>query len=223
MKLIAIDGACYHNGKPDSVACGAFVALDNDDEVRVLRKDIKHTTLIKEGGTNQRGELLGLIAALKYIRDCPGNFLVVTDSEYIFNAMTKDWVHNWRSNHWLTTAGETVKNIDLWKQIYELKCEVERVCEDAPCFYHLKGHIISFGTVTRQRLLEADPTGFDLMLALIDKFNTDLHARQKEVEKAQACSVKNNGFELSPWQLKRFVILNMLADSFASNTIEKYK
>lgn len=223
MKLIAIDGACYHNGKPDSVACGAFVALDNDADVRVSKEDLKHTTLIENGGTNQRGELLGLIAALEYIRDYPGNFLVVTDSEYIYNAMTKDWVHNWRANHWLTAAGDPVKNIDLWKRIYELKCEVDRVCEDVPCFYHIKGHIISFGTVTRQRLLESDPTGFDLMLALMDKFDTDLPNRQKEVEKAQACSMKNNGFAFTPRQLKRFVILNMLADSFASNAIEKYK
>ena len=61
------------------------------------------------------------------------------------------------------------------------------------------------------------------MLALMDKFDIDLPNRQKEVEKAQACSMKNNGFAFTSRQLKRFVILNMLADSFASNAIEKYK
>lgn len=223
MKLIAIDGACYHNGRPDSVACGAFVAIDNNADVRVVKKDIKHATLIEDGGTNQRGELLGLIAALEYIRDCPGNFIVVTDSEYIYNAMTKDWIHNWQANYWINAAGDPVKNIDLWIRINELKCEVDRVCEDTPCFYHIKGHIISFGTATRHKLLEADPTGFDLMLALSNKFDTDLPNRQKEVKKAQACSIKNNGFAFTSGQFKRFVILNMLADSFASNAIEKYK
>lgn len=223
MKLIAIDGACYHNGRPDSVACGAFVALDNDDDRQVIREDIKHDTLLENGGTNQRGELLGLAAALKYIVDHPGNFLVVTDSEYIFNAMTKDWVHNWQSNHWLTSAGETVKNIDLWQEIYKLKCEIDRVCEDAPCFYHIKGHVISFGTVTRQRLLEADPTGFKLMLEMLSKYDRDIASRQEEVDKAQKCSVKNNGFEFDPKQLKRFVVLNMMADAFASSRIEIYK
>lgn len=223
MKLIAIDGACYHNGKPDSIACGSCVVLDNDEATKITRNDIKHATMVEEGGTNQRGELLGLVAALQYIYNNPGNFLVVTDSEYIFNAMTKDWVHNWQSNSWLTAAGEVVKNIDLWRKIYELKCDVERVCEDAPCYYHIKGHVISFGTVTRQRLIEADPTGFDLLLAVMNKYDTDLLARQKEVEKAQTCSLKNNGFELDQSQLKRFVVLNMLADSFASNVLEKYK
>ena len=223
MKVIAIDGACYHNGKPDSIACGAFVAIDNDADNKFVASDIKHGIKLEQGGTNQRGELLGLIAALEYIVDHPGNFLIITDSEYLFNAMTKDWMHNWDNNHWLTATGEVVKNIDLWKEILQLKLSIDRVCEDAPCFIHIKGHVISFGAVTRHRLLESDPSGFKLILEMLRKYDGDLYFRQKEVEKAQTCSMKNNGFEFEQQQLKRFVVLNMLADSFASEQIEIYK
>lgn len=222
MHLIAIDGACHHNGKVDSIGCGACAVIHNNEENSFMAKDLHTGYLLEENSTNQRAELHGLLLALSFIVENPANYLVVTDSEYIFNAMTRGWIHNWMCNDWLTSAREPVKNQDLWKDIYVKLCAAERLCEDTPCFYHIKGHVVSFGKVTRNCLLSYDPTGFKLIKELIKNFDNKFNATDERIEKAQVCSERNNGFKLEYNQLRRFVAMNMLADALASYKIDEY-
>lgn len=222
MHIIAIDGACYHNGQIDSIGCGACTVIHNDEEGSFTAADLHTGYLLEENSTNQRAELHGLSLALSFIVENPANYLVVTDSEYIFNAVTRGWIHNWMCNDWLTSAREPVKNQDLWKDIYAKLCTAEHVCEDTPCFYHIKGHVVSFGKVTRNSLLSDDPAGFKLIKELIKNFDNKFDLEDERIEKAQACSERNNGFRLDYNQLRRFVAMNMLADALASHKIDEY-
>ena len=222
MHLIAIDGACHNNGQADSIGCGACAVIHNDEDGSFVASDLHTGYLLEENSTNQRAELHGLSLALSFIVENPADYLVVTDSEYIFNAMTKGWIHNWMCNDWLTSTREPVKNQDLWMEIYVKLCATERLCEDAPCFYHIKGHVVSFGKVTRNSLLSDDPAGFKLIRELIKNFDNKFDPADDRIQKAQACSERNNGFKLEHSQLRRFVAMNMLADALASYRIDMY-
>ena len=76
MLVIAIDGACRRNGKPDCVSAGGVLVVQDNETYRTL-------CVSEKGSTNQRGEMLALLEALRYIYDTPGNdALIITDSEY---------------------------------------------------------------------------------------------------------------------------------------------
>ena len=61
-----------------------------------------------------------LTAALKCLEHTQGQELTLyTDSCYVKNGITK-WILNWKKNGWKTTAGQPVKNRELWIQIDDL-------------------------------------------------------------------------------------------------------
>ena len=86
MLRIAIDGACRRNGKPDCISAGG-VYVQRLDEGSIVCHSI--AAISESESTNQRGELLALDRALTYIYNFGEEAIVITDSEYIFNAMTK--------------------------------------------------------------------------------------------------------------------------------------
>ena len=139
LKTIAIDGACRRNGRPDCVSAGACFILDEDEHTQ------KGATLsqFEEHSTSQRGELLGLQVALDHVRIAPldTDTLIITDSEYLFNTMTKEWVSRWEHSGWKTAQGEDVKNKDLWQEIWRIYTEILTPVT----FYHIKGHLLSIG------------------------------------------------------------------------------
>lgn len=89
MLVIAIDGACRRNGKPDCIASGGvFIeqyTIEGNERNLVGTKILSNYEI---QSTNQRGELLALITALDYVWSAKQSTQIVTDSEYIFNAMT---------------------------------------------------------------------------------------------------------------------------------------
>ncbi len=62
--------------------------------------------------TNNRMELTAVIEA---VRALEGPLLVVTDSRYVVDAMTKGWALRWRREDW-----EGRKNADLWAELLDL-------------------------------------------------------------------------------------------------------
>jgi len=68
--------------------------------------------------TNNRMELMGVIAGIKALKK-PCRVTVVSDSQYVVDAIEKGWLKNWQKRNWRTTDKKPVKNIDLWKQISE--------------------------------------------------------------------------------------------------------
>lgn len=216
-KIIAIDGACHNNGKVNSDGCGACIVADVSDSGNYCCNAVT-AYMYERPCTNQRAELHGLLLALGYINDKPGEYLVVTDSEYIYNAMTKGWLTSWKYNAWIGSRGdEPIKNVDLWQKISYFYDRIEHL-QEPPCFYHIKGHVLSIGKVTRNRILEKDSSL--LLDALFDKYSDDYGKIYPRIKAAQECSMRINGFEFTFEQLCMFAVLNTMADCIASYSLD---
>ncbi len=63
--------------------------------------------------TNNRMELMAAIVALKKISNGDSAELF-TDSSYLRNAFTQNWLANWKRRGWILSNGKSVKNQDLW-------------------------------------------------------------------------------------------------------------
>jgi len=60
--------------------------------------------------TNNRMELMAVIAALKDLKRDNLNITIYSDSSYVVNAIEKGWLNNW-----VKTNFKDKKNVDLWK------------------------------------------------------------------------------------------------------------
>ena len=69
-----------------------------------------------EKTTNNRMEMMGVIAALEALRR-PCQIDLYTDSQYVVNAFEKGWIRNWQKNGWKTASRQPVKNQDLWERL----------------------------------------------------------------------------------------------------------
>jgi ribonuclease HI len=61
--------------------------------------------------TNNRMELLAVIVALESIKMPEIQIHIYTDSQYVCNAIEKNWIYNWQKTGW-----KNKKNVDLWKR-----------------------------------------------------------------------------------------------------------
>ena len=108
--IIYTDGACRGNPGP-----GGWGVL------------LKYGTISKElyGGdastTNNKMELTAAIKALKEIKE-PSEITLYTDSKYVLQGI-EEWIHNWKKRGWRGANKKPVKNIDLWKELDELRDE----------------------------------------------------------------------------------------------------
>ena len=66
--------------------------------------------------TNNRMELMAVIVALQNLKKKNLSLTIYTDSQYIVNAVSKNWLEKWVKTNF---AGGK-KNKDLWLQFYEL-------------------------------------------------------------------------------------------------------
>ncbi len=74
----------------------------------------KHQKELSQGyrkTTNNRMELLSVIAALEQIKNLPSDVTVYSDSKYVVDSVEKGWLFNWEKKAFLKK-----KNIDLWKR-----------------------------------------------------------------------------------------------------------
>ena len=69
--------------------------------------------------TNNRMEMTAVIEGLRQLKE-PCDLTLVTDSEYVKNAFTKNWLVNWQKRGWKTADKKPVKNQDLWQVMLEL-------------------------------------------------------------------------------------------------------
>ena len=151
IKTIAIDGACRRNGKPDCISSGACFILIEDEDTEQGFVVSSHET----NSTSQRGELQGLLLAMENVVNSPMDTVIITDSEYLFNTVTKEWVERWKATGWLTAEGNPVKNKDLWEQIWD----AYNMVRDYVTMFHIKGHLLSVGMKKYHDLMYADVTG----------------------------------------------------------------
>jgi ribonuclease HI len=103
--VIYTDGACSGNPGP-----GGFAAIINFQDIK---KEISGFELET---TNNRMEIKGALEAIKTLKyKC--NIEIYTDSKYLQQAMTS-WIYSWIENNWIKSDKKPVKNVDLWKELY---------------------------------------------------------------------------------------------------------
>lgn len=107
--VIYSDGAC--SGNPGPGGWGAV--LLHGDRQKELSGGESHTT-------NQRMELMAVIAALKALKVTGWEVEVYSDSAYLVNAFAKNWLDTWQANGWRNSKKEAVANQDLWKELLVL-------------------------------------------------------------------------------------------------------
>ena len=106
MILIFTDGACSGNPGPGGWGC---IIAASDGGVRELGGCAAATT-------NNRMEMTGVLEGLLSARALPGPVVVHTDSTYVLGGITS-WIKGWKRRGWTTSAGEPVKNEDLWRAL----------------------------------------------------------------------------------------------------------
>ncbi len=103
--VIYTDGACRGNPGPG----GFGVVLLSGRHRLELSQGFRHTT-------NNRMELIAAIAGLEALKS-PCQVVLNSDSRYLIDAMTKNWLRGWKARGWQTAAKRPVKNPDLWQRL----------------------------------------------------------------------------------------------------------
>ena len=66
--------------------------------------------------TNNRMEIFAAIKGLELLKE-PCDVTLYSDSTYLVNAITQNWVVKWKSKGWWRNNKERAINIDLWEQL----------------------------------------------------------------------------------------------------------
>lgn len=104
--IIYTDGAC--SGNPGPGGWGTILMYkENRKEISGGKKDT----------TNNVMELTAVIEGLKLLK-YPCEVELYSDSAYVVNAFEQGWIYNWVKNNWKTAGKESVKNQELWKELY---------------------------------------------------------------------------------------------------------
>lgn len=120
--MIYTDGAC--SGNP-GVGGWSAILISGDK-----KKEISGGESLT---TNNRMELIGVISGLKALKK-PCEVKLYTDSQYVCDAINKDWISSWKNTGWINASKNEVKNVDLWKELLAL-LSVHKVE-----FIKVKGH-----------------------------------------------------------------------------------
>ena len=119
---IYTDGACSGNPGP-----GGWAAILMAGGVK------KELSGGERDTTNNRMELMAVIEGLAALKR-PCKVDVYSDSAYVVNAFSQNWIGKWASNGWKNSAKADVANSDLWKELLELT-KIHNVT-----FIKVKGH-----------------------------------------------------------------------------------
>ncbi|MGG9971928.1 ribonuclease HI [Ferruginibacter sp. SUN002] len=103
--IVYTDGAA--RGNPGPGGYGAILMWG--DKRKELSNGYKHTT-------NNRMELMAVIAALRALKKDNLHITVYSDSAYVVNAVEKGWLKNWLRTNF--KGGK--KNPDLWRLYHSL-------------------------------------------------------------------------------------------------------
>ena len=116
------DGACSNNPGP-----GGWAAILNYKGVeKVFSGGLPSTT-------NNVMELTAVIEGLKALKESC-KVILYSDSSYVVNAITENWLTAWEKNGFKTANKKPVKNRELWEELSLLLKKHEVT------FIHVKGH-----------------------------------------------------------------------------------
>jgi ribonuclease HI len=116
------DGAC--SGNPGPGGWGAVLLYGKH------RKELSGGYRLT---TNNRMEILAVIRAIEALKE-PCRVTVISDSQYVVNAMTQGWARGWRAKGWRRSNKERAENPDLWERLLSL-CDSHDVT-----FEWVRGH-----------------------------------------------------------------------------------
>jgi|SRR4051812_14231169 ribonuclease HI len=141
--VIYTDGAS--RGNPGPGGYGAILMSGN------LRKELSQGY---RRTTNNRMELMGVIAALEALKKPKLNITVYTDSQYIVKAIQEGWLNKWMA----TNFAKGKKNKDLWVRFYNLYKQHDIK------FVWVKGHAENPLNNRCDELATAAADGYDLLV-----------------------------------------------------------
>ncbi len=107
MKVIAYtDGAA--RGNPGPGGYGVYMFVPGTERSKRLSQGFRFTT-------NNRMELMAVIAALEQVEHPPQAVELYTDSKYVSDAINQSWLWRWAAGNF-----KGKKNADLWKRFIPL-------------------------------------------------------------------------------------------------------
>ncbi|MCC6319841.1 MAG: ribonuclease HI [Phycisphaerales bacterium] len=121
--MLFTDGACSGNPGPGGWAF-------------ILRHPASGKERESSGGepdtTNNRMELMAVIKGLEALTR-KSRVELWSDSQYVLKGL-KEWMVGWKAKGWRTAGKAAVKNVDLWKDLDELKSKHQIT------FHWVRGH-----------------------------------------------------------------------------------
>ncbi len=119
---IFADGAC--SGNPGPGGWGTILRCNG------VEKELS-------GGaadtTNNRMEITAVLEGLRALK-YPCSVTVTTDSQYVYNSVTKGWAEGWRKNGWIKKDKKPALNADLWEEL------LNEIAKHEVNFIWIKGH-----------------------------------------------------------------------------------
>ena len=132
---IYTDGAC--SGNPGPGGWGSVICLPTG---------IKKISGGEQNTTNNRMELMAVIKGINEISNMifqEGQNIekleIISDSAYVVNSITKNWLEVWKSKNFKNSKCEDVKNLDLWLRMDEILQEADFIGLQI-IFTKVKGH-----------------------------------------------------------------------------------
>ena len=121
MKLFYCDGSTRGKNQKgaDNIGGWGVVCFNIIDSVDWELESFDCNTT--EGTTNNREELKAMLYCLSSVlQDYPNEQCIIySDSAYVVN-MCNSWIDGWAANNWKNSKKQTVENLDLVKNIYEI-------------------------------------------------------------------------------------------------------
>lgn len=119
---IFADGAC--SGNPGPGGWGTILRCNGAE--KELSGGAADTT-------NNRMEITAVLEGLRALK-YPCSVTVMTDSQYVYNSVTKGWAEGWRKNGWIKKDKKPALNADLWEEL------LNEIAKHEVNFIWIKGH-----------------------------------------------------------------------------------
>ena len=115
-RIFYTDGSTKNNGYSNS--SGGYGVIEvKDDTIIYTFQDFKSPT------TNNEMELMAILHVFKKLKNEEQEFIkpiIYSDSAYCVNIINT-WMYNWEQNNWMRPHNQEIKNLEIIKQIYNLK------------------------------------------------------------------------------------------------------
>lgn len=159
--FVAIDGAVKKPGTAECLSVGCALFVDGLTSTENLYKILCEPY----GSTSQRGEINGLKLALTEAVNAEMHddvLIILTDSQYLHDTVMNEWVQKWAAAGWISASGEPPKNVDQWKDIYDLLNKLSDKNVEVTMVW-TKGHLYTYPAGQITRCMQHDATGATLM------------------------------------------------------------